>query len=149
LQGGYKFWNGGLTHGPVAGFVYQNVNVSGFTESGSFTSLGFGNQTRESAVGQFGYKASFNWSNIQPFAQVTWNHEFADANRNVTASLTTIAAPSYSLPAALLGKDWGEAKGGFTFDLGGGVKFLTVGSADFGQSSATVYGGQIGFNVAF
>jgi len=149
FQGGYKFWNGGLTHGPIAGFIYQNVNVGAFTETGSFTSLGFGNQARESSVGQIGYKASYDWSNIQPFAQFTWNHEFADTNRNVTGSLTTIAAPSFSLPAVLLGKDWGEVKGGFTIDVGRGVKFLTAGFADFGQNSAAVYGGQIGFNVAF
>ncbi len=149
FQGGYKFWNEGLTHGPIAGFIYQDVNVDAFTETGSFTSLGFGSQTRESAVGQFGYKASYDWSDIQPFAQLTWNHEFADTNRNVTASLTTVAAPSFSLPAVILGKDWGEVKGGVTVDAGHGVKFFAVGSADFGQNSATVYGGQFGFNIAF
>ncbi len=149
FQGGYKFWHDGLTHGPIAGFVYQSVNVGGFTESGSFTSLGFGSQSRESDVGQFGYKVSYGWAEYQPFAQLTWNHEFADTNRNVTASLTTVVAPSYSLPAVLLGKDWGEIKGGVTIDVGSGVKVLAVGSADFSQTSATVYGGQLGFNIAF
>ncbi len=149
FQGGLKFWNNGLTHGPVAGFIYQNVNVGGFTETGSFTSLGFGSQTRESAVGQLGYMASFDWAQFQPFTQLTWNHEFADTNRDVTASLTTAVAPSYSLPAVLLGKDWGEVKGGVRIDAGAGIKVLLVGSADFGQASATVYGGQIGFNFAF
>ncbi len=149
FQGGYKFWQDGLTHGPIAGFVYQNVNVGDFTESGSFTSLGFGSQSRESDVGQFGYKMSYDWAEYQPFVQLTWNHEFADTNRSVTASLTTVAAPSYSLPAVLLGKDWGEIKGGVSIDVGSGVKVLAVGSADFSQTSATVYGGQLGFNIAF
>jgi outer membrane lipase/esterase len=149
FQGGYKFWTNGLTHGPIAGLIYQNVKVDGFTESGSFTSLGFGAQTRESAVGQFGYKVSLDWPEGQPFAQMTWNHEFADTNRNVTASLTTIAAPSFSLPAVILGKDWGEIKAGYAMNLGGGAKILTVGSADFAQSSTTVYGVQVGLNIAF
>ncbi len=149
FQGGYKFSHDGLTHGPIAGFVYQNVNVGGFTESGSFTSLGFGSQNRESDVGQFGYKVSYEWAEYQPFVQLTWNHEFADTNRNVAASLTTAIAPSYSLPAVLLGKDWGEVKGGLAIDVGSGVKVFTIGSADFAQKSATVYGGQIGFNIAF
>ena len=81
--------------------------------------------------------------------QLTWNHEFADTNRKVTASLTTVSAPSYSLPAVILGKDWGEVKGGVTIDVGIGVKVLAVGSADFAQNSANIYGGQIGFNIAF
>ncbi len=149
FQGGDKFVSGGLTHGPIAGFIYQNVNVGSFTETGSFTSLGFGSQTRESAVGQLGYMASFDWAQFEPFAQLTWNHEFANTNRDVTASLTTAIAPSYSLPAVLLGKDWGEVKGGVRIDAGGGVKVLLSGSADFSQSAASVFGGQIGFNVAF
>jgi outer membrane lipase/esterase len=149
FQGGWKFWNDGFTHGPVAGFVYQNVGVAGFTESGSFTSLGFDSQIRESDVGQFGYKIAYDWVEYQPFVQLTWNHEFADTNRNVIASLTTTIAPSYSLPAVLLGKDWGEIKGGVTIDVGSGVKVLAIGSGDFSQTRATVYGGQIGFNIAF
>jgi outer membrane lipase/esterase len=149
FQGGYKFWNGSLTHGPVAGFIYQNVNIGAFTETGSFTSLAFGNQSRVSDVGQLGYRASYEWREYQPFIQAAWNHEFADTGRSVTASLTTAVAPSYSLPAVILGKDWGEVKGGVTIDMGSGVKVLAVGSADIAQSSATVYGGQIGFNIAF
>ncbi len=149
FQGGYKFWTGGLTHGPVAGFIYQNVNVGAFTEMGSFTSLSFGSQTRESDVGQLGYRASYHWSEYEPFVQATWNHEFADTSRYVTASLTTVVAPSYSLPAVLLGKDWGEVKGGIAIDVGNGVKVFGAGSADFAQSSAAVYGGQLGFNIAF
>lgn len=149
FQGGYKFWTGGLTHGPVAGFIYQNVNVGAFTEMGSFTSFSFGSQTRESDVGQLGYRASYHWSEYEPFVQATWNHEFADTSRYVTASLTTVVAPSYSLPAVLLGKDWGEVKGGIAIDVGNGVKVFGAGSADFAQSSAAVYGGQLGFNIAF
>jgi outer membrane lipase/esterase len=149
FQGGYKFWTNGLTHGPIAGFVHQNVSIGGFTESGSVTSLAFGNQTRESDVGQFGYRAAYDLAEYQPFVQIMYNHEFADANRNITASLTTIAAPSYSLPAVLLGKDWGEVKAGVNADVGHGVRAFVLGSADFGQGSATVYGGQIGFNIAF
>jgi outer membrane lipase/esterase len=149
FQGGYKFWNGGLTHGPVAGFIYQSVNAGAFTETGSFTSLAFGSQSRESDIGQLGYRASYDWAEYQPFLQAMWNHEIADTRRSVTASLTTVTAPSYSLPAVILGKDWGEVKGGITIDVGSGVKVLAAGSADFAQSSATVYGGQIGFNIAF
>jgi outer membrane lipase/esterase len=149
LQGGYKFWTDSFTHGPVLGYVHQNVNVGAFTESGSFTSLGFGSQNRDSDVGQFGYRVSYNWADIQPFVQASWDHEFANTNRNVTASLTTVVAPSYSLPAVVLGKDWGEVKGGVIVDAGQGVKAFVVGTADFGEKSATVYGGQLGFNIAF
>jgi outer membrane lipase/esterase len=148
VQGGYKFLSGSMTHGPIVGFLHQDLTVDGFTESGSFTSLAFGSQTRESSVGQFGYRASLDWSRYHPFAQVLWNHEF-EGGRNVTASLTTVVAPSYSLPAVVLGKDWGSAAAGLTIDAGSGVNLVGKATADFGQSSAIVYGGQLGLNVAF
>ena len=152
VQGGYKFWTSGFDHGPVAGLVYQNVRVGGFAESGrTLTALGFDSQSREFAVGQFGYLASYNWDVYQPFVQMTWNHEFACTDRNVTAYLLPpmIAAPAYSLPAVALGKDWGEIKGGVRIDAVNGVRMFALGSADFGQNSAASYGGQLGFNIAF
>jgi outer membrane lipase/esterase len=90
---GAKFRNGAVTHGPVVGLTAQRISVNGFTETGSFTSLGFGDQTGDSLVSTLGYRASLNWGPWQPFAQLAWNHELADTNRDVTAFLTTIAAP--------------------------------------------------------
>jgi outer membrane lipase/esterase len=149
FQGGYDFTDWGVTHGPVIGFVSQHVTVDGFTESGSFTSLQFGEQTRTSNVAQLGYRVGFDWSNLHPFAQVVWNHEFADTGRDVVASLTTISAPSFALPAVALGTDWGSATVGVAIDLGEGVKVVAKGTADFGESSAILYGAQLGLNVAF
>jgi outer membrane lipase/esterase len=60
-EGGFKFRNGPVTHGPVVGLRAQRISVNGFTETGSFTSLGFGDQTRESLVSTLGYRASLNW----------------------------------------------------------------------------------------
>jgi hypothetical protein len=47
---------GAVTHGPVAGLILQQARVNGFTESGSFTSLSFGEQIRNSEVGVLGYQ---------------------------------------------------------------------------------------------
>jgi hypothetical protein len=44
------------------------------------------------------------------FAQVVWNHELADTERNISAFLTSSSyAPGYSMPGVELGKDWGTA----------------------------------------
>lgn len=149
FQGGFDFHTLGVTHGPVIGFVTQQVSVDGFTEAGSFTSLAFAGQTRDSYVGQLGYRVSIDWATIHPFAQLVWNHEFADTHRNVTASLTTIDAPSYSLPAAVLGEDWGSVAAGVSVDVATGVKVVAKGTADFGDSDTVLYGGQLGLNIAF
>ncbi len=146
LQGGYLFSSGSVTHGPLAGFVYQNASIGGFKETGSQWSLEFGSQMLESSIGQLGYLAIYDLGKYQPYLQAAWNHEFADEPRTITAKWGPYA---YSMPAVLLGKDWGEAKGGVKIDIGGNIKMVVEGSADFGQTSTTLYGGQIGLNAAF
>ncbi len=143
---GYDFHYGRLTHGPVAGFILQQVGVDGFTESGSFTSLSFGDQIRNSEVSALGYQARFDWGMWHPFAQVVWDHEFDPLNRLVTASLTTIAAPSYSLPAVVLGRDWATTTVGMQLTLTAAWSGLASFTAQLGQDHASNYGGLIGLN---
>ena len=149
LQGGYVFSSGAITHGPVLGLVYQNVNLDGFKETGDYTSLEFGSQMRESSVSQLGYLVIYDLGKYQPYVEALWNHELADTSRDVSVQLVSKALPALSMPAVLLGKDWGEAKAGVKIDVGSNLKLVLEGSADFGQTSTTLYGGQIGFNVSF
>jgi outer membrane lipase/esterase len=55
FETGYNFMVGRLTHGPLIGAVAQRIHVNDFTETGSFTSLSFAEQTRNSAVSELGY----------------------------------------------------------------------------------------------
>jgi outer membrane lipase/esterase len=145
-----------ITHGPVGGILLQKVDVNGFTESdpfggdatGGFTALAFAGQVRDSAVTELGYQASTTLGIWQPYAKLVWNHELEPYNRLVTASLTTIAAPSFSLPAVVLGSDWGTATLGTSVTLRPGVTAYASFMSEFGESQATYYGGQIGLNVA-
>ena len=118
---GYDFHAGAITHGPVAGFVVQQVVVNGFTESGSFTSLSFGPRTRNSEISLLGYQARWDWGMWHPYAEVLWNHEFDSLDRELTAALTTIAAPAYTMPAVAPGRDWATTTVGteITFTSGG------------------------------
>jgi outer membrane lipase/esterase len=145
-----------FSHGPVAGIVLQRIHVNGFTETdafasiGGFTALSFADQTRNSAVSELGYQASVDLGIWHPFAKLVWNHEFASTDRSVTASLTTVTfAPSYSMPAVVLGKDWATGTIGTTATLGRGVTAYATFSSQMGQSNVVNYGGQLGLNVAF
>lgn len=145
---GYDFHAGKLTHGPVAGLILQQARLNGFTESGSFTSLSFATQTRNSEVGALGYQARFDWGQWHPFAQVMWDHELDPLGRMVTASLTTIAAPSYSMPAFVLGRDWATATIGTQITLTPAWSALASFTGQLGQDHATNFGGLIGLNYA-
>jgi outer membrane lipase/esterase len=143
-----------VTHGPLIGIVLQRVSVNGFTETdqlaaiGGFTALSFDRQIRNSAVGEFGYQASVDVGKWQPFARAVWNHEFADPDRLVTASLTTVAAPSFSLPAVQLGTDWATGIAGTRLKIGDGTSAFAAVVSTFAQHRVTNFGGQIGISVA-
>jgi outer membrane lipase/esterase len=133
----------------VVGITLQRIHAAAFTESGSFTSLAFDEQKRNSAVSELGYQASFDAGLWRPFAKAVWNHELASTDRLVTAFLTTITAPGYSLPAVVFGKDWGTASVGTTIKISNNVTGLVAVVSQFAQHNVTNYGGQFGINVAF
>jgi outer membrane lipase/esterase len=92
---------------------------------------------------------SYDAGRWRPFAKATWDHEFASPNRNVTATLTTSVAPSYSLPAIVTGTDWAVATAGTTLTLAHNVTGLAAVTGQAAQKNVAAYGGQLGVNVAF
>ncbi|HXD46808.1 MAG TPA: autotransporter domain-containing protein [Pseudolabrys sp.] len=149
FETGYDLVSGKIEHGPVGGMRFQHIRVDGFIETGSFTSLSFGGQTRNSAVSQIGYQASYDAGKVRPFARAAWNHEWASTDRDVEASLTTTAAPSYTMPAVVLGKDWGTATLGVIAPAATNCMIMVALTGQFAQQSATAYGLQVGLNAAF
>jgi outer membrane lipase/esterase len=143
-----------IVHGPVAGIVLQRIRVDGFTETdpfasiGGFTALSFADQTRNSAVSELGYRASIDLGIWRPFAKFVWNHELASTDRSVTASLTSVAAPSYFMPAVVLGKDWATGTIGTTATIAQGVTAYATFTGQMAQRDVVAYGGQVGLNVA-
>lgn len=143
-----------ITHGPVVGVVLQRINVDGFTETdsfaaiGGFTALSFGSQTRNSAVTELGYRATIDIGIWQPFAKLTWNHELAALDRSVSASLTSVVAPSYAMPAVVLGRDWGSGTIGTAVTLADRITGYAAFTSQIAQRNVTTYGGQVGLNVA-
>ena len=144
-----------ITHGPLVGIVAQHIRVDGYTETdqfaaiGGFTALSFADQTRDSAVTELGYQASIDLGRWRPFAKLVWDHELVPADRNVTASLTSVVAPSYFMPAVVLGKDWGTATIGTTATFAPGVTGYATVFSQIAQHNVVTYGGQVGLNVAF
>ena len=140
-----------FTHGPVVGVILQQVEIDGFTEvnpSGAPTALSFGSQTRNSAISELGYQASVKYGIWEPYAKVVWDHEWADLDRLVATSLTSIVAPSFSMPAVILGRDWATATVGTRVRLGDRFSAFAAVIAEIGQNNVTTYGGQIGINCA-
>jgi outer membrane lipase/esterase len=151
LRGGGDFKMGKITTGPVAGLLLQQAYLDAFTETGTsgVTALTFGGQTRSSIISQLGWRISADTNQLHPFAEVKWNHEWADMNRMVSASLTSVAAPSYSIAAAPVASDWANASLGASYKLNPQVMLYGAFSTMFLNPQVTTYGGELGLNIGF
>jgi outer membrane lipase/esterase len=151
LRGGGDLCLGPVTTGPVAGMVLQHVYVDGFTESGAsgVTALAFGGQTQNSLVSQLGWRVLMNLDAWQPFVEANWNHEWADRNRTVLTSLTSVAAPSYTMDAAPMPSDWATLSLGAYYRLSPRAILRGAMSAMFASPQMEIYGGELGLNVGF
>lgn len=151
LRGGYDLHIGRFTIGPVVGAVLQQVRIGRFTKTGTtgLSALSFGSQARGSAVSQLGWRGSVDLGNWQPFADIEWNHEFASKNRMISASLTSIAAPSWSADAIPIAVNWATASVGVSYKVNPQVIVAAAASAMFARPWASSYGGDLAVNVGF
>lgn len=151
LRGGGDLRLGQITTGPVAGVVLQRVHIDDFTETGTtgVTALSFDDQTRNSLVSQLGWRVSAEVGHWRPYAEAEWNHEWADRDNSVTASLTSVAAPSYTMDAAPVASDWASATLGASYKVNSQVMLRGAVSAMFFNPEVTSYGGEVGLSVSF
>lgn len=156
LQGGYNFemriGSSTLTHGPVVGILAQQVRIDGLTEAtsgGGFTALSFAGQKRLSAVSEVGYQANLDFGIWQPFMKISYNQEQVTAGRVITTSLTTVAAPSYTMPATQTGKYWTTSAVGVRAKFSRDIIGYMVINGQNGQSSLSSYGLSAGVSTSF
>jgi outer membrane lipase/esterase len=158
LRAGGDILLGPVTTGPVAGLVLQQVRIKGFAESGAsgaasgangVTALSFGEQIRDSAVSQLGWRASVDVANWRPFAEAKWNHELVDQNRKVKTALTSTTAAPYSMAAAPVASDWATALVGASYKITERIMVRGAASATFFNPQAIGYGGDLGLSISF
>lgn len=140
---------GPVTTGPVVGMVMQKVKLNGFTENGTtgITALSFDEITRHSLICQIGWRISTDIDAWQPFAEAKWNHECSEKNRTVTASLSTVVAPAYSMDAVPVTSDWATISMGTSYKLNSRVMLQGSVSALAFASEVTSYRSDLGLVV--
>ena len=94
--GGYDFTYQALTVAPYARGEYMNLDIDGYSESGSLYAVRFGNQNIESLTSTVGiqtaYALSFPWGVLIPQLRGEWHHQFMDGQRQIQAGF--IADPT-------------------------------------------------------
>ncbi|MBK6973973.1 MAG: autotransporter domain-containing protein [Sterolibacteriaceae bacterium] len=150
LRGAFELGAGGFSHGPFVGMNLQRIDIDQFTESdGGSAALGYQRQRRTSAIGSLGYQASLDMGSVQPFGRLSVEHEFRDNDRSITAFLTSMAAPSFDLPAAKLERTWGSATLGATMKFAPNLTGSLALSSQFAQSNVRNFGAQFSLNMGF
>lgn len=94
--GGYDFTYKALTVGPYARGDYSNLDIDGYSESGSLYAVRFGKQNIESLTSTVGiqtsYAVSVPWGVVIPQLRGEWHHQFMDGARQVTAGFVEDSA---------------------------------------------------------
>jgi outer membrane lipase/esterase len=159
LRAGGDIRLGPVITGPVAGLVLQQVRIQGFAESGTsgaatggngVTALSFGQQIRDSAISQLGWRAAIEAGDWRPFVEAKWHHELVDqADRKVKAALTTTTAAPYAMAAAPVKADWATASLGTSYKINERVMVRGAASAMAFDAQTVSYGGDLGLSVSF
>jgi outer membrane lipase/esterase len=117
LGAGWWFGNDAFRTGPMGSLNWQRVDIDAFAEhGGDATAMTFGEQKRESLVGQIGWQVEGRGS-FKPYAAVSYGHEF-DADRAVvTAGLVSLNG-TFSMPGYKPAESWVEGSVGVSKDFG-------------------------------
>jgi len=143
----YTLHSGRLAHGPLLGIDLQHVDVAAFSEStaaGASTSMTYGAQSRNALIGRVGYQLAWEQGRWTPYARASYEHDFASRDRNIEASLASVAGSGWTMPAARVDVNAGNVALGSRWQLAPGVDaWLELGDT-FGRSDVTQYGARLG-----
>ncbi|MGK3123945.1 autotransporter outer membrane beta-barrel domain-containing protein [Candidatus Pantoea formicae] len=107
-----------ITTGPIASYALDYGRVGGYSENGnSSTSMRFSDQTLHSQIGAIGWRIDSQEWLINPWAQVTYNHQFGDTESTVRAGLKSTQT-SFTGTVASGDKNWLDMSVGANVPLG-------------------------------
>jgi len=98
ISGGYDFYCGHLSIGPIATLQYTYVSIDSFSENGSLAPLDIHTQSADSLRSDFGFRASYLWQAgkvlVEPSLRAAWEHEYKYSDLPITAGFAGIPGPS-------------------------------------------------------
>jgi outer membrane lipase/esterase len=146
VLGGYWFKYQDWNHGPFAKLTYEKIVVRQFSENGSdSTALTYGQQKNDAFWSSLGWQVAGNMSGWRPFARATWEYNFQNDTRTVSATSNTLAG-TYTVPGFVQDDNW------FLFDLGvsrdfGKVTGFISGNASAGKGDGDYWAVTVGVRV--
>jgi outer membrane lipase/esterase len=146
VLGGYWFKQGEWEHGPFGKLTWDKVVVHQFSETGSdSTALTYGQQDTEALVSSVGWQVTGNLSGWRPFARATWEYNFKNDARQVTANPVGVLG-SYYVPVSKPDENYALFDLGVSKDFGGVTGYIG-GNASAGKSNGDFWAVTVGFRM--
>ncbi len=138
-----------LSTGPVASYALDYVRAGGYSENGdSSTAMRFSDQTLHSQIGALGWRIDSKQWPVNPWAQLTYNHQFGDTQNAVRAGLKSTQT-GFVRSVSAGDKNWLDMSLGASVPLGETVNAFAGVSAVGGNSAYHQLSWNIGLNATF
>ncbi|WP_337021648.1 autotransporter outer membrane beta-barrel domain-containing protein [Pantoea anthophila] len=138
-----------VTTGPVASYALDYTRVGGYQEEGnSSTSMRFGDQTLHAQVGSLGWRIDSKDLPVNPWAQISYNHQFGDSDSAVTAGLKSTRT-AFTRSSDGTDDNWLNMAVGASVPLGAAVNAFAGVSAVAGNSETHQVTWNVGVNARF
>ncbi|WP_241492940.1 autotransporter outer membrane beta-barrel domain-containing protein [Pantoea dispersa] len=138
-----------LSTGPVASYALDYVRAGGYSENGSSsTAMRFSDQTLHSQIGALGWRIDSKQWPVNPWAQLTYNHQFGDTQNAVRAGLKSTQT-GFVRSVSAGDKNWLDMSLGASVPLGETVNAFAGVSAIGGNSAYHQLSWNIGLNAKF
>lgn len=138
-----------VTTGPVASYALDYARVGGYQEQGNSSSaMRYYDQTTHSQIGSLGWRIDTQQLPVNPWAQVSYNHQFGDTDSPVTAGLKSTRT-SFSRSGEARDENWLDMAVGANVPLGQTVSAFAAVSAVGGVSEYNEVTWNVGLNATF
>lgn len=138
-----------LSTGPVASYALDYGRVGGYSEnSDSSTAMRYSDQTTHSQIGAVGWRIDSKQWVVNPWAQVSYNHQFGDTDSTVRAGLKSTRT-SFERSVEARDKNWLDLSLGANVPLGETVNAFAGVSTVGGNSDYHQVTWNVGVNATF
>lgn len=138
-----------ITTGPVVSYALDYGRVGGYQENGNTsTSMRYSDQTLHSQIGSVGWRIDSREWVINPWAQVSYNHQFGDTDATVRAGLKSTQT-SFERTVEAGDKNWLDVAVGANVPLGDTVNAFAGVSTVASNSDYHQVTWNVGVNATF
>lgn len=138
-----------VTTGPVVQYALDYSSVNGYQEQGeSSTAMRFNDQNAHSQIGTAGWRVDSRFGWINPWAEVTYNHQFGDNVWRAGGGLKSTQT-SFTREVAGQDSDWMNVSVGAHVPLGETVSAFASASQTGGLSSGEQFMYNLGISAQF